>query len=278
MKLVTYLNQFSKNDLIALAQDFHIPVKDQLTKKQIIHQLLTQGGKINHLIGGGKDSPDIEQLRAARLRRFNPENILPPSESQEEFEETSENQDYQFPSQTLIADTIALPEHVLREILNNLPFQDLRKACQINKQAARLCKKPDFWIPRIQKDFGISKETILLKIQEMFPHIDQVINGPQLYLELGYRDIQEWLRRYDENYTIEELHQLTDLSLSGNEITEIPESIGNLTNLQKLILRGIRITRIPESIGKLTNLEGLWLDGTQLTMDQIPKNLRRIII
>ena len=68
-----------------------------------------------------------------------------------------------------------------------------------------------------------------------------------------------------------ELTHLTQLDLSANQITELPEAIGNLTNLTKLnlssisksnshkyisiisYLMGNRITELPETIGNLTN-------------------------
>jgi Leucine-rich repeat (LRR) protein len=46
---------------------------------------------------------------------------------------------------------------------------------------------------------------------------------------------------------------LTELHLLGKfELTELPESIGNLTNLTKLSLSRNQLTELPEWIGKLT--------------------------
>lgn len=44
------------------------------------------------------------------------------------------------------------------------------------------------------------------------------------------------------------------LDLSVNGIAELPDEIGQLTNLQSLILSGNPLTALPESIGQLTNL------------------------
>ncbi len=44
---------------------------------------------------------------------------------------------------------------------------------------------------------------------------------------------------------------------NANEISELPEKIGNLTNLRTLILNSNRLTTLPSDISKLTNLEVL---------------------
>jgi len=58
---------------------------------------------------------------------------------------------------------------------------------------------------------------------------------------------------------------LKELYSSGNELTKIPDSIGNLTNLKILWLNRNELTKLPDSIGNLTNLEILWLDQNELT-------------
>jgi hypothetical protein len=51
---------------------------------------------------------------------------------------------------------------------------------------------------------------------------------------------------------------------SKNQIKEIPNSIGNLTNLKELYLSNNQIKEIPNSIGNLTNLEWLYLENNQI--------------
>jgi internalin A len=55
-----------------------------------------------------------------------------------------------------------------------------------------------------------------------------------------------------------QLSNLTRLDLDNNEITSIPESLGQLSNLTVLYLNNNEITSIPESLGQLSNLT--WLD------------------
>ena len=45
------------------------------------------------------------------------------------------------------------------------------------------------------------------------------------------------------------------LFLGGNQLTALPESLGQLTALQMLNLSGNRLTALPESLGQLTALQ-----------------------
>ena len=67
------------------------------------------------------------------------------------------------------------------------------------------------------------------------------------------------------------LTQLTTLHLAGNQLTEIPEVLGNLTQLTELDLHENQLTEIPESLENLTQLTTLYLSNNQLT--EIPEVL-----
>jgi len=55
------------------------------------------------------------------------------------------------------------------------------------------------------------------------------------------------------------------LYLGVNQLTTLPESIGNLSSLEWLNLVSTQLTTLPESIGNLSSLEILNLNSTQLT-------------
>jgi len=73
---------------------------------------------------------------------------------------------------------------------------------------------------------------------------------------------------------IGQLTNLQTLDFGENQITEIPECIGQLTNLQTLDLNENQITEIPECIGKLTNLKGLDFRENQIT--EIPEYIGQL--
>lgn len=61
------------------------------------------------------------------------------------------------------------------------------------------------------------------------------------------------------------INEFTKLDFSGTELHKLPESIGQLTQLQVLRLHVTHLESLPECIGKLTNLEILSLAKNQLT-------------
>jgi leucine-rich repeat protein SHOC2 len=65
--------------------------------------------------------------------------------------------------------------------------------------------------------------------------------------------------------SIGSLYSLNLLYLSHNQLTSLPESIGNLSNLTWLKLGKNKLTSLPESIGSLSNLTNLYLEDNQLT-------------
>jgi len=65
--------------------------------------------------------------------------------------------------------------------------------------------------------------------------------------------------------SIGQLNQLQVLHLSSNQLTNLPESIGQLTQLQRLDLEDNQLAALPEAIGQLSQLQELDLEGNQLT-------------
>src|SRR5215510_2152430 len=69
-----------------------------------------------------------------------------------------------------------------------------------------------------------------------------------------------------------------DLSMrwGGNseKLTELPESLGQLTQLQSLDLSGNRLTELPASFGQLAELRELDLGNNQLKV--LPQSMRHV--
>ena len=61
------------------------------------------------------------------------------------------------------------------------------------------------------------------------------------------------------------------LYLNGNRLISLPESIGNLIQLQVLDLSNNQLTSLPDSIGKLYRLKTLGLNGNLL--ESLPKSI-----
>ncbi len=65
--------------------------------------------------------------------------------------------------------------------------------------------------------------------------------------------------------SLRQLTQLTSLNLSGNRLTTLPDSLGQLTQLTILHLSDNQLTTLPDSLGQLTQLTILHLYNNQLT-------------
>jgi Leucine-rich repeat (LRR) protein len=59
-----------------------------------------------------------------------------------------------------------------------------------------------------------------------------------------------------------------ELELNGQQLTSLPESIGQLTDLRKLTLFKDKLESLPEQIGQLTNLEVLALQYLVCSIDR----------
>ncbi|HJT31368.1 MAG TPA: COR domain-containing protein [Pirellulales bacterium] len=75
--------------------------------------------------------------------------------------------------------------------------------------------------------------------------------------------------------SIGHLTELQTLDLSGNQLTALPESIGRLTELQQLDLSGNQLTALPKSLGQLKQLQSLNLDRNKLMV--LPESLGKLM-
>jgi Leucine-rich repeat (LRR) protein len=85
------------------------------------------------------------------------------------------------------------------------------------------------------------------------------------------RKIEEQINtKLDGRYRFEN-EKIVMLDLGNNQLTSLPESLGNLTALRVLDLGNNQLTSLPESLGNLTALTSLDLSDNQLT--SLPESL-----
>jgi internalin A len=94
--------------------------------------------------------------------------------------------------------------------------------------------------------------------EELLAIIEEAKQRGQTRLDLSSKQITELPEE------IGQLTNLTYLDLKSNQLTTLPESIAQLTNLTFLDLYNIRLTTLPESITQLTNLAELNLSSNYL--------------
>ena len=76
--------------------------------------------------------------------------------------------------------------------------------------------------------------------------------------------------------TIGNLTKLQYLVLENNPLTTLPDTIGNLTNLRELNVVNNKLTTLPDTIGNLTKLQYLVLENNPLT--NLPDAIRNTLI
>ncbi|MBL8828369.1 MAG: leucine-rich repeat domain-containing protein [Planctomycetaceae bacterium] len=99
---------------------------------------------------------------------------------------------------------------------------------------------------------------------EAFRYAIQKIEETRQYKELKLDLGQMGLTELPES--LGQLTQLQSLNLSRNRLTMLPESLGELTQLESLELCRNQLTVLPESLGQLTQLRSLNLSKNQLTV------------
>lgn len=65
--------------------------------------------------------------------------------------------------------------------------------------------------------------------------------------------------------TLRNLSKLKNLHLADNKFTELPEVVCTLTDLEILNIHHNELTALPETIGNLINLKEFWIDRNKIT-------------
>jgi Leucine-rich repeat (LRR) protein len=138
-------------------------------------------------------------------------------------------------------------------------------------------------------EFEILVENIILNLRKEHAYIKYINSSSNKKISWDDSDCNSLYERifhnfdYNSDYISELSHKLlslksdnkiikrffltiTKINLQNNNLTELPESFGELTNLTTLNLQSCKlITELPESFGELTNLKELNLSYNNLT-------------
>ncbi|MBV9209732.1 MAG: leucine-rich repeat domain-containing protein, partial [Acidobacteria bacterium] len=105
-------------------------------------------------------------------------------------------------------------------------------------------------------------------LREANARIQQALKEQATTLDLGNLGLTELPE------SLGQLTQLHILHIYYNELTSLPESLGQLTQLRALTLFVNQLTSLPESLGQLKELLTLYIDRNQLT--SLPESLGQL--
>ncbi len=146
-------------------------------------------------------------------------------------------------------------EFRLAKGLKNFPCEifDLADTLEVlDLSGNKLSELPD--------DFGrFKKLRILFLSDNAFTEIPKVLSECPALTMIGFKTNQ--ITKWSENVMPDTLRWLI---LTDNQISQIPDSIGNLKKLRKLMLAGNHIRTLPDSMHKCKNLELIRLSANRL--------------
>ncbi len=150
-------------------------------------------------------------------------------------------------------------------------------------------RKENGWLAAFLRWFG-GHETYFIggqdnpqnSFEEILRHLRDsniVVNNKLVCIHLlnkGIRNVNP-----DTFSNIVENYDVASLNLSGNPITNLPASIGDMTRLKQLFLSPDRLRELPSEIGNLINLETLLLTGPDLSfhaplLEGLPETLGQL--
>ena len=154
-----------------------------------------------------------------------------------------------------------LPKDALFSLGLQLNLPDLLNFCSSHPRIDRLvCQQNDIWNVKLNREFP--------NYNSMFRK-----DTPRQTYTLLY-DLTNLKNKLGLKESIEEIYQMKRLSLTYNQIKEIPKEIGQLHNLQILDLAENQIKEIPKQLTQLHNLQTLYLYKNQIK--EIPKELTQL--
>ena len=151
---------------------------------------------------------------------------------------------------------------VLFSIAMQMDLPNLLRFCSSSKNINELiCQRNDIWYQKIHNEFPKYSESLKQKTPR------------ETYILLYKLSIL--IQKLNLNFSMEKLYNSKIISLSFENIYEIPKEIGALVNVEDLYLSFNNITKIPKEISSLVNLE--ILDLKHNLIKEIPKELGSMI-
>ena len=149
---------------------------------------------------------------------------------------------------------------IVSYVLSKLEIKDIITCSLTSKLLKEVCDMQYYRL--LNNDYGNILEKIFIKK-----------SFKQTYIDCYELDI--FRIKYNVTDNLVNFFSIDGLSLLFKQITKLPESIGQLVNLQILLLDNNQITMLPESIGQLSNLQELWLGDNQITV--LPESIWQLV-
>nr|AAS49214.1 disease resistance protein [Glycine max] len=167
--------------------------------------------------------------------------------------------------------TIERTPFVMHDLLNDLAKYVCRDICfRLEDDQAKN-------IPKTTRHFSVASDHV-----KWFDGFGTLYNAERLRTfmslseEMSFRNYNRWHCKMSTRELFSKFKFLRILSLSGySNLTELPDSVGNLKYLHSLDLSNTDIEKLPESTCSLYNLQILKLNGCR-HLKELPSNLHKL--
>jgi len=136
---------------------------------------------------------------------------------------------------------------------------------ELTKQIAELIR-----LVRSGEEVNIQLALLLAKSLGHPPAFRQYLDELLLLYQLVFKSQRKKL----DAAALTKFFGLTQLHIANRKLTALPESIGQLHNLQRLNCSKNQLQSLPESIGQLQKLKSLYCNGNQL--QALPESLAQL--
>lgn len=172
---------------------------------------------------------------------------------------------------TRIPDSLWNLRHLRNLFLGYNQLTDLQEGIS-NLKHLRILDLKDNKLERIPDGIGsLSKLKILHLSRNKITTVPDSLKNLSCLQELVLADNK--IKSFSDTF-FEFLFKVEELNLAGNQLTHLPESIGNLSQLKQLNLLNNQLTHLPESFCHLCQLQELVLSHNQLT--RLPQSFKRL--